>query len=773
MRVARHKVTVSAVAFLFAFCSSFEMSFAQDAPPAPDSGAAAAAAAAPAGVNVDLSSTTASVTFAADNAAATPVNINMAGVVQTVNPGQMITPAQAVAAYQMMNTGAQSIILGAMGDATGGTMNISPWLAANMASLVIPSGVSVINNFANNPALSLAGSLTNAGTFYAVSTNPAVSTASIAALNIANQLAALMTSILPTGGLPGYANAISNLNLSLSAINNIMNAGVISSAGTLSMTAGGTITNASNMAGISAVMQAMNNVNLNAASVVNSGLISSITGNINIASQLSGSAAAQALQALNVNNVGGIMQALNGNINVGSMGNTNISLYGGNWLSKALNVNAGLGSVTASLGQLTGALCVQAGAAHVYADTSVLKLGNTKIEGDPTFVSTGDIELNGDVTAAQSLSLIAQGNIYIPSPASVSISTTGTNSDITLIAGATVSCAGCPTGTPIPTGGGQQIGGADQATVTFTAANGGYINLGTNNNLSSGPVIDASASSGNVTLAAYSNGTDTGWIYLPSIGGNGDSIKTAGDGTGAQGNVTIIAGGTLSANNLGVQTGNIETSNSGAISVTTAQPVATSLVYSSDGTHTGTLAPDATIVGAATVTLGDLTTDGANAGGNGQNGGTSGQITVDAGGAIEIGTISGNGGNGSPGAIGGQNGGNGGDGSIINLTSQTASILVGTIIANGGNGAIGGLGAPGIAGGTGGAGGNGGNGGLLFFTANTSITAGAITADAGDGEAGAAGGDATAGTGGTGGAGGNGGLGGTIDFVAGTFISAT
>lgn len=774
MKVACHKVTVAAVTFLFAFCSTMQMSSAQETPP-PES--VPAPSAAPAPIDLDLASTAASVTFAANNAAAAPVNIDMAGVMQTVNPGQMVTAAQAVAAYQVMRTGAQSIVLGAMGEAIGGTMNISPWLAANLGSLVIPSGVSVINNFASNPALNLAGSLTNAGTFYAVSTNPLVSTASIAALNIANQQSALLTSVLPQGGLAGYSNAISNLSLSLSAINNIVNAGVISSAGTLSMTAGGSITNAANMAGISAVMQAMNNVNLNAASIVNSGLISSITGNINVASQLSDSAASQALQALNVNNVGGIMQALNGSINVGnilSSGNTNISLYGGDWMSKALNVNAGLGSVTATLGQLTGALCVQAGAAHVFADTSVLKLGNTKIEGDPTFVSTGDIELDGQLTAAQSLSLIAQGNIYIPNSASVSISTTGTNSDITLIAGATVSCPSCPSGSPIPNGGGTQIGALDTATVTFTPANGGYINLYTNNTFSGSDLIDASASTGNVTLAAYSNGTDTGFITLMPTSGH--SIKTAGDGSGLQGNVTIIAGGTLSSDDSGVNAGNIRTSNSGAISISTSQPIATSLVYNSDGTHTGTLTADATLNADATVVVGDLTTSGANAIAAGQNGGTAGQITIAAGGAVETGDISGSGGSGITGGPTGQAGGAGGDGSSITLTSQNASIATGSIIANGGVGAQGGLGAAGGvgAGGPGGNGGFGGNGGTLLFTANTSISTRSITTNAGNAGSGGVGGASAGGVAGTGGIGGTGGTGGTIDFIATTtFIDIT
>src|SRR5262249_2971794 len=151
---------------------------------------------------------------------------------------------QAVAAYQVMHTGAQSIVLGAAGQATGGTVNIGNYLSQHLGNLVIPQGVSVIHNFANNQALNIAGALTNAGNFYAVSTNPASTMPAIAATNIMNQQSAMLTSILPQGGLPGYANAISNLNLSLSAINNIVNAGTIASAGTLSMTAGGSIINA-------------------------------------------------------------------------------------------------------------------------------------------------------------------------------------------------------------------------------------------------------------------------------------------------------------------------------------------------------------------------------------------------------------------------------------------------------------------------------------------------------------------------------------------------
>src|SRR5262249_50076679 len=156
-----------------------------------------------------------------------------------------------------------------------------------------------------------------------VSTSPTVNTAVINANNILNQQGGLISTVLPASGLPGVSGAIPGLNLSLNAIQNIVNAGTIMSAGNLSLTAGGSITNAlpAGATGVSPVMQALGNVNLQAASIVNQGLIASQLSNVNFATAalqnsgairaLSGSVAIQNLigNTLNVNNALGTISA--------------------------------------------------------------------------------------------------------------------------------------------------------------------------------------------------------------------------------------------------------------------------------------------------------------------------------------------------------------------------------------------------------------------------------------------------------------------------------
>src|SRR5258708_6451450 len=79
--------------------------------------------------------------------------------------------------------------------------------------------------------------LTNAGNLYAVSTNPQMSNVTISATNIVTQAGALLTSVLPAGGLSGISGAISGLSLNLNALESIVTAGTIASAGALNLTA--------------------------------------------------------------------------------------------------------------------------------------------------------------------------------------------------------------------------------------------------------------------------------------------------------------------------------------------------------------------------------------------------------------------------------------------------------------------------------------------------------------------------------------------------------
>ncbi len=232
-------------------------SFAQEAPPTAN--------------EVDLSSTQ-------QNVAATTlpefqaVSINVCEVTRTVTPTDFLTAAESIAVLQVLAQGQQSIQLGSLGNAVGGTFHITSALTENLHSLVIPQGVTAISDFANISALNMTGNFVNSGTFYAVSSNSAVTQAAINSANISNFAGATITSVLPTGGIPGCSNLVSSLSLILTATNNIYNAGSIASSADLTLSAGGSITNAASSS-VTTVMQAVNNVNLMSSNIVNSGVI--------------------------------------------------------------------------------------------------------------------------------------------------------------------------------------------------------------------------------------------------------------------------------------------------------------------------------------------------------------------------------------------------------------------------------------------------------------------------------------------------------------------
>lgn len=308
-------------------------------------------------VNLDLTSTTRN--LAAPNFVQNgPVAIEVGGVTRSIDSASVLTPAERLATWQVFSTGQQSIQLGSSGNATGGSFTMGAKFSQYVNSLVIPQGVTAVRDFGTASVLNLSGNLTNAGSLFAVSSNAAVTNAVINANNIINQPGALLSSILPVGALPGISSAVSNLSITLNALQNIINAGTISSAGSLTATAGGSIINSlpAGIVGPNPIMQAINNVGINASSILNSGIvtahtgdvnitavttaansnqllnslataqiinqgaIASLTGNINIAKSISGQLVSELTQDLAINNSGGLMEAINGNIAINSPG---------------------------------------------------------------------------------------------------------------------------------------------------------------------------------------------------------------------------------------------------------------------------------------------------------------------------------------------------------------------------------------------------------------------------------------------------------------------
>ncbi len=176
------------------------------------------------------------------------VTIDVGGISQTVNSKTELTPAEYLAVMEVASGGQQSVIIGTNGVATGGTIIINQHLSQQLASLVIPQGVTVID-ISRSGTLNLSGNITDAGKLYLESSNPLLSAVTINASNITVQGQGLISDVLTPA----------TLNLNLDAANNINNSGTILSSGSVGLTAG-------------------------SGNIINAGSIIATKGNINIAS---------------------------------------------------------------------------------------------------------------------------------------------------------------------------------------------------------------------------------------------------------------------------------------------------------------------------------------------------------------------------------------------------------------------------------------------------------------------------------------------------------
>lgn len=678
---------------------------------------------------------------------------------------------------------------------TGSTSSNSPAPATNY------SGTNVIDFGKNGGTLVLKGDLINSGTLYAISTNPAISTAIFSAANVYNHTGAIISTVVPSGGLPGYANAISGLNLVFNVTNNFVNAGTISSAGSLAINAGGTITNAL-PTGVTAplpVMQAVNSIDISSqiGSIVNAGTIASITGNINLT--------AAAANALAVNNVGGIMQALQGNINVRDSlfsGTSALNIVGGDWLSKNLNLMNGNGAITAYLGSATGVINALGSAAQIGVDKGDLILGSLNVNGDPTYYNAGGgVALPATInTAGADLAVVASGDITAAVGSTVAITTGGAASsgNVIMVAGAKFIN---------PTSG---SGNNDSSTTVTWASptssdSGGSISIPT-------LTIDTSGNNnhgaGNVTLVAYQGTANASGQILTQM--SSSFIKASNSPGFSGGNVTLIAGAT-SGNPIVF--GNITGGGgSAAIGVYAATPVisGSGTISVKDGTQIagGTYSPGQ--LHNARIDLGVLNNDGAAGLGStvftpATDGANGGAITVKSAGNVNLDSIFSRGGQGGSDGAGQGSVGAGGAGGTLTLqgadifiTNDTQlnggaggtplSLVLGVAGGLGGsggqllssstnfqsNGNISAKGADGSGGGgaiifSGGDGAAGGTGGLVQITARQQVTTAAIDTSGG---AGGSGGFSGVLGGSHGGAGAGGGAAGRIVISAGTALNA-
>ncbi len=314
---------------------------------------------------------------------------------------------------EVLRTGQQTLVLGTQGEAIGGSFTISPRLSQEISSLVIPQGVTAIDNVGRSGTLTLTGNLTDAGNLYIVSSNPQITTATISAANINILQGGVLSSVLPTTGLSGITNAVPNLSLTLIASNNITNAGGITSSGNLSLSAGSNITN-------SGAVTSAGNLSLNAGgNIVNSGAITS-AGNL---SALAGGTITNAvpsgtsapppvmvalndvsLQAQSVLNQGTIASQL-GNLDVTTNSLTNsgtIQAQAGNLTIQNLSGNSL--SIDNTGGTLQAAATLSISSAADNQTSTLLNpdltINGGFLEGDQgiALVSAGDLSLYMDIS---------------------------------------------------------------------------------------------------------------------------------------------------------------------------------------------------------------------------------------------------------------------------------------------------------------------------------------------------------------------------------------
>ncbi|HEY9869675.1 MAG TPA: hypothetical protein V6D08_10960, partial [Candidatus Obscuribacterales bacterium] len=510
------------------------------------------------------------------------VAIQAGRAVRTVTSQSLLTPAEIVAVYQVVNYGQQLLQLNQAGKAVGGTVNLASLLTQSVNNVIIPRGVTVIRDVATESSLTIAGNLINWGSIYAVSSSPQVSIANISATNIFNRAGGLLTTVLPSAGLPGYANLLASLNLSITALQDIINQGVISSSGGLYAVAGRSIVNTMpiGVTGPAPIIQAVNDVNLQALNIVNQGQISALVGNVTVtAATVQNQGIIQSFNAnvivnnllanlLAVNNILGTIaardtitfQTRDATQLAAAAGKPGISFTGGTLAADTIRFLSPGGTVSVLADRLQGKVEATAASASIGSRVGELWLGKVNITGDPTFYALGGdfIITEPLIFPGEPLAIVASGDILAGKGAGIidTSSPAGPGGPITLIAGVEFSADGSE---------------PPKLTITGPSATGGQIDLETSKAIittmsSSGG--GAAGSGGDILMIAFA-GSDahSGEINVPT---SGLTITSGGSGTGTSGNVTIIGGSDITLGSVDTRGGS---GTGGNVSISSIQPV--------------------------------------------------------------------------------------------------------------------------------------------------------------------------------------------------------
>ncbi|MBX9772061.1 MAG: hypothetical protein K2X29_11860, partial [Candidatus Obscuribacterales bacterium] len=519
--------------------------------------------------DLDLSSARTTLPAAVSGTIGVGGEVGTAGVIRSATPmtvsrGQLLTPSQIIALSQTQ-TGGQKLLLSNLGSALAGTVVISPVsnpsipmanVASSISTLVVPQGVTLSAiGFSQSNSLNVSGASSILGSLFALQTRAGKDSV----LNFGNDLHIGAGGIL-SGLLPRTQSIVGlfpSQNLILNVVGSLTNNGSISVPGSLYLNVAGVISNATISGAGNASITAQNiNVMSGVGTVFNSGLISALD-SINIGTS-------SALIDLNLNSTGGTIQALN-TINLRDLsysGSANIFLTGGDWLSKALDVHAGSGTVLADIGQITSQFNSTATAVHLAADSDSLILGSNCINGDPLFVNTnGNVEITGTINVTslgEPLTIVARGSIIAKNGASL----INHGGDITLIAGANIdesSYSGTVISSTVsgsPPSSGMANGVLTIEDIGYNRNVSGHIDF--ENGAHNSTVIDTSSnmkSGGNITMVAQNGG----------VRFREESTINSSSNNGRAGDILILAGGygeqqLTGSIGFAIKTGNLQAS---------------------------------------------------------------------------------------------------------------------------------------------------------------------------------------------------------------------
>ncbi len=476
------------------------------------------------------------------------VTINVGNHNVEILSNQSVTPAEALALNQVLSNSHQSLVLDALGKAVSGSVNVTN-LGGVVNNLELPANVTLIDN---GKSLILTGNLANYGDIVFSGNG------NLQASNILNE---------------GNAQISANGGLGISA-NTVINEGGLYGA---------------------------NGININTPVLYNAGTIEASVGNISIAS-------VDTLAITATTN--SVFEANAGNINIAVMANSlnnGMNLAYGNYLSEALNLNAGLGYIQGAVENTTGSINLNASSAHLAAASADMVLGNANVHGDPTYVNTtGSITLNGTLASnGNNIAIIANGSINVANGVTSLITTQGTITSagsLVMIAGlgSNIAYSGSNITNVVP---GTNISSTESVTVNLNATSGnsgGNIDLVTGNTLANYANVlntqgsGTNANGGNITLVALSNGITGGDINT----GNSTtqlSISSGGAFGGSNGNILLIADAPSGTGlSLGIVSSAGPSSINGNILIYNAAPTIDTVKFDSSGiiTSGGPITPD-------------------------------------------------------------------------------------------------------------------------------------------------------------------------------------